>query len=63
VYVLLLLRLRTWWPHWPATDEAIGPKATRTRRGRRYCLFGRSTADLDGQWLRFQSHQLQIIQG
>jgi hypothetical protein len=50
--LLLLRRLRTWWPHWPATDEAIGPRATRARR-RRYRLFGRNTADVDGQRLRF----------
>jgi len=47
--LLLLRRLRTWWPHWPAAEEAIGPKPTRTRRGWRYCLFRPNTADIDGQ--------------
>lgn len=60
LYAKLLRRLRMRWP--PATDEAIGPKATRTRRGRR-CLFGRNMANVDGQWLRFQPHQPRIIQG
>ena len=53
------------WPHWPATYGVIGPKATRTRtrRGRRYYLFGRNSPDVDGQWLSLQTHQLRIIQG
>lgn len=64
--MLLLLLLRyLWWPHWPATEEAIGPRAmrTQTRRGR-YCLFGLNTVDVDRQRLRFfQPHQLRFIQG
>lgn len=26
--LLLQRRLRTWWPRWPATEEATGPRAT-----------------------------------
>ena len=53
VKLLMLCCLRTWWPHWSATEEATRPKSTRSRRGRRCYLFGRNTTDVDGQWLSF----------
>jgi hypothetical protein len=51
---LLLRGLRTWWPCRPAMQKAVGPRATRTRTRRgTCCLFGRNTANVDGQRLSF----------